>query len=146
MEHEAWLLRRTDDRDDPERHGEYEAGMAGMKAPELSRRQGIRDATFYRYKVKFDGMNISDAKKLRALQDENIKLKRVSADAMLDDSASKDLATKTLMPDLKRRAVRDEMDRHGLSERRAQELADLNRSVLEYRERDAGENAIRKRR
>jgi len=42
--------------------------------------------------------------------------------------------------------VRDVVDRHGLSERRAQELADLNRSVLEYRERDAGENAIRKRR
>jgi putative transposase len=70
---------------------EYEAAV---KAQELCRRYGISDAIFYKYKAKFGGMNVSDAKKLRALEDENNKLKRMSADAMLDNAALKDLATK----------------------------------------------------
>ena len=70
---------------------EYEAGV---KAQELCRKYGISDATFYKYKAKFGGMNVSDAKKLRALEDENNRLKRMLADAMLDNAALKDLATK----------------------------------------------------
>ncbi|CAE7866486.1 yeeA [Symbiodinium microadriaticum] len=70
---------------------EYEAGM---KAQELCRRYGISEATFYKYKAKFGGMNVSDAKKLRALEDENGRLKRMLAEAMLDNAALKDLATK----------------------------------------------------
>ena len=70
---------------------EYEAGV---KAQELCRMYGISDATFYKYKAKFGGMNVSDAKKLRALEDENNRLKRMLADAMLDNAALKDLATK----------------------------------------------------
>ena len=65
-----------------------------MKAQELCRKYGISDATFYKYKAKFGGMNVSDAKKLRALEDENNRLKRMLADAMLDNAALKDLATK----------------------------------------------------
>ncbi len=70
---------------------EYEAGV---KAQKLCRKYGISDATFYKYKAKFGGMNVSDAKKLRALEDENNRLKRMLADAMLDTTALKDLATK----------------------------------------------------
>ncbi len=70
---------------------EYEAGV---KAQELCRRHGISDATFYKYKAKFGGMNVSDAKKLRALEDENNRLKRMLADTMLDNAALKDLAPK----------------------------------------------------
>lgn len=70
---------------------EYEAGD---KAQGLCRRYGISDATFYKYKAKFGGKNVSDAKKLRALEDENNRLKRMLADAMLDNAALKDLATK----------------------------------------------------
>ena len=70
---------------------EYEAGV---KAHELCRKYGISDATFYEYKAKFGGMNVSDAKKLRALEDENNRLKRMLAEAMLDNAALKDLATK----------------------------------------------------
>lgn len=70
---------------------EYEAGV---KAQELCRKHGISDATFYKYKAKFGGMNVSDAKKLRVLEDENNRLKRMLADAMLDNAALKDLATK----------------------------------------------------
>ena len=67
---------------------------AGMKTPDLCRKYGISDATFYKYKAKFGGMTVSDAKKLRVLEDENAKLKRLLADAMLDNAALKDLATK----------------------------------------------------
>jgi len=70
---------------------EYEAGV---KASDLCRKHGISDATFYKYKAKFGGMNVSDAKKLKALEDENGRLKRLLADAMLDNAALKDLATK----------------------------------------------------
>ncbi|WP_282096843.1 IS3 family transposase [Epibacterium ulvae] len=122
---------------------EYEAGV---KAQELCRRYGISDATFYKYKAKFGGMNVSDAKKLRALEDENNKLKRMLADAMLDNAALKDLGDKKLLtPDVKRRAVRDVMDQHGLSERRACELADLHRSVFQYQKQEQGDDALRKR-
>lgn len=55
---------------------------------------GGRDIHPIKYKAKFGGMNVSDAKKLRALEDENNRLKRMLADAMLDNSALKDLATK----------------------------------------------------
>nr|WP_254055688.1 IS3 family transposase [Ruegeria sp. EL01] len=122
---------------------EYEAGV---KAQELCRKYGISDATFYKYKAKFGGMNVSDAKKLRALEDENNRLKRMLADAMLDNAALKDLANKKLLtPDVKRRAVSDVMDRHGLSERRACELADLHRSVFQYRKQNQGDEALRNR-
>mgnify|MGYP001826049312 CR=1 FL=1 len=70
---------------------EYEAGA---KTQDLCRKYGISDATFYKYKAKFGGMNVSDAKKLRVLEDETAKLKRMLAEAMLDNAALKDLATK----------------------------------------------------
>ena len=70
---------------------EYEAGV---KAQELCWKYGSSDAIFYKYKAKFGGMNVSDAKKLRALEDEENRLKRMLADAMLDNAALKDLATK----------------------------------------------------
>lgn len=75
---------------------EYEAGA---KAQELCRKYGISDATFYKYKAKFGGMNVSDAKKLRALEDENNRLKRMLADAMLDCPSSGDThAPKIICP------------------------------------------------
>lgn len=67
---------------------------AGVKASDLCRKYGISDATFYKYKAKFGGMTVSDARKLRALEDENAKLKRLLADTMLDNAVLKDLATK----------------------------------------------------
>ncbi len=67
---------------------------AGVKASDLCRKYGISDATFYKYKAKFGGMTVSDAKKLRALEEENGRLKRLLAETMLDNAALKDLATK----------------------------------------------------
>ena len=67
---------------------------AGSKASELCRKHGMSEATFYKYKAKYGGMTVSDARKLKALEDENARLKRLLADAMLDNAALKDLATK----------------------------------------------------
>jgi putative transposase len=67
---------------------------AGMKAADLCRKHGLSEATFYKYKAKYGGMTVSDAKKLKVLEEENAKLKRLLADAMLDNAALKDLATK----------------------------------------------------
>jgi putative transposase len=64
---------------------------AGAKTSEVCRRHGISSATFYASKAKFGGMQVSDAKRLKALEDENAKLKRLYADAMLDNAALKDL-------------------------------------------------------
>ncbi|ABG29888.1 putative transposase [Roseobacter denitrificans OCh 114] len=66
----------------------------GMKAQELCRKYRISDATFYRCKAKGGGINMSGAKKLRALEDENNRLKRMLADAILDNAVLKYLATK----------------------------------------------------
>ena len=67
---------------------------AGSKTADLCRKYGISDATFYKYKAKFGGMEIAEAKKLKALEDENAKLKRLLADAMLDNAALKELLSK----------------------------------------------------
>jgi putative transposase len=67
---------------------------AGMTTSEVCRKHGISDATFYKYKAKFGGMSVSDAQKLKALEIENGRLKRLLADAMLDNVVLKDLASK----------------------------------------------------
>jgi putative transposase len=67
---------------------------AGMKTAEVCRRHGISGATFYKWKAKFGGMDVSDAKKLRALEAENTKLKRLLADAELDKLMLKEVLSK----------------------------------------------------
>lgn len=66
----------------------------GAKAADICRKHGISEATFYNWKSKFGGMDVSEAKRLRALETENGKLKRLLADAMLDNAALKDLLSK----------------------------------------------------
>jgi putative transposase len=67
---------------------------AGLSTAEVCRKHGISTATFYAWKAKFGGMEVSEAKRLKQLEDENAKLKRLLADAMLDNAALKDLMTK----------------------------------------------------
>jgi len=67
---------------------------AGAKTGDLARRHGVSEATIYNWKAKYGGMEVSEAKRLRALEDENAKLKRLLADAMLDNAGLKDLLTK----------------------------------------------------
>ena len=64
---------------------------AGAKTKELCRRHGISDATFYNWKAKYAGMTVSEVRRLKELEVENSKLKRLLADAELDKAALKDL-------------------------------------------------------
>jgi putative transposase len=67
---------------------------AGMATAEVCRRHGLSPATFYKLKAKYGGMELSDAKRLKQLEDENATLKRLLADAMLDNVVLKDLLGK----------------------------------------------------
>ena len=67
---------------------------AGMKTADVCRKHGISEATFYKYKAKFGGMDVSDARKLKALEDENAKLKKLLAETMLDNAMLKHVAAK----------------------------------------------------
>ena len=67
---------------------------AGVSVADLCRKHGVSDASIYKWKAKFGGMDVSEARRLRTLEDENTKLKRLLADAMLDNSALKDLLGK----------------------------------------------------
>jgi putative transposase len=69
---------------------------AGSKTADICRRHGISDATFYKWKAKYGGMEVSEAKRLKALEDENARLKKLLAEAMLDNAVLKDLASKNV--------------------------------------------------
>jgi putative transposase len=66
----------------------------GAKTADLCRKHGISEATFYNWKSKFGGMDVSEARRLKALEDENRKLKKLLAESMLDNAALKDLLAK----------------------------------------------------
>ncbi len=67
---------------------------AGLKIVDLCRKYGISDATYYNWKAKYGGMTVSDAKKLKALEDENRRLKQIVGDLTLDNQALKSIVSK----------------------------------------------------
>jgi putative transposase len=67
---------------------------AGASTSEVCRRHGISDATFYKWKAKYGGLEVSEARRLKSLEDENRRLKKLLAEAMLDNAALKDLLGK----------------------------------------------------
>ena len=67
---------------------------AGAKVADICRKHGVSDATLYKWKAKYGGMEVSDAKKLKALESENAKLKRLVADLSLDKVVLQDLLSK----------------------------------------------------
>ena len=67
---------------------------AGAKCADLCRKHGMSEGTFYAWKAKYSGMTVSEAKRLKALEDENAKLKRLLAEQMLDIAAMKELLSK----------------------------------------------------
>jgi len=67
---------------------------AGAKSTELCRRHGISEQTFYRWKTKYGGLEVNEARRLRALEHENSRLKRIVADLTLDNQALKELVGK----------------------------------------------------
>ena len=66
----------------------------GMQTADLCRKHGISPATFYQWKAKFGGLEVSEARRLRTLETENARLKRLLAEAMLDNAVLKDVASK----------------------------------------------------
>ncbi len=68
--------------------------MMGFSVADLCRRHGVSDATVYKWKAKYGGMDVSEAKRVKGLEDENARLKWLLADAMLDNAALKDLPGK----------------------------------------------------
>jgi putative transposase len=67
---------------------------AGTATADVCRKHGISSATFYKWKAKYGGLEVSDAKRLKALEDENARLKKLLADAMLDNAMLKEVASK----------------------------------------------------
>lgn len=67
---------------------------AGQKTADVCRRHGISEATFYNWKAKYGGLEVSEAKRLKALEDENARLKKLLAEAMLDNAILKDATSK----------------------------------------------------
>jgi len=66
----------------------------GAKTEEVCRRHGISSATFYKWKAKYGGLDVSEARRLKSLEDENRRLKKLLAESMLDQAALKELLTK----------------------------------------------------
>jgi len=71
--------------------------QAGLSAAEICRKYGISDATFYNWRPKYGGMDVSEAKRLKALEDENKKLKKLLAESMLDVATLKELLGKNFL-------------------------------------------------
>lgn len=67
---------------------------AGMKTSDVCRKHGISGATFYAWKAKYGGMDVSQARRLKVLEDENAKLKKLLAEAMLDNAVLKEVTSK----------------------------------------------------
>ena len=67
---------------------------AGMKTADLARKHGVSEATLYNWKAKYGGLDVSEARRLKTLEDENRKLKKLLAESMLDNAALKELLTK----------------------------------------------------
>ncbi|WP_182563619.1 IS3 family transposase [Rhizobium leguminosarum] len=107
---------------------------AGAKAADLCRKHGISEATFYNWKAKYGGMEVSEAKRLKALEDENTRLKKLLAEQMLDAAALRELLGKKMVgPAAKREAVTHLKAVMGLSERRACQIVSADRKTIRYR-------------
>ncbi|WP_376711802.1 IS3 family transposase [Bradyrhizobium altum] len=106
---------------------------AGAKTADLARKHGVSEATIYNWKSKFGGMEVSEAKRLKAVEDENTKLKKLLAEQMLDAAALRELLSKKLVgPAAKRAAVAHLKAVMGLSERRACTIVGADRTMIRY--------------
>ncbi|RLL63844.1 IS3 family transposase [Ochrobactrum soli] len=119
---------------------------AGTPVAELCRKHGVSDASIYKWKAKFGGMDVSEAKRLKTLEDENTKLKRLLADAMLDNAALEKLLGKEVVtPAARRKAVAHLMDHHQMSERRACKAMGFCRMTIRYETRRSDDHDLRER-
>jgi putative transposase len=107
--------------------------QAGIGVQELCRKHGISDASFYKWRMKYAGLEVSDVKKLHQLEDENRRLKQMVVEQAPDIQSLKALTAKKLVaPKAKRAAAQWVAERFGLSERRVCRLVTLDRNTLQY--------------
>ncbi|MFG1395303.1 IS3 family transposase [Roseixanthobacter pseudopolyaromaticivorans] len=107
---------------------------AGAKTADVCRKHGISSATFYKFKAKYGGMDVSDARRLKALEEENTRLKKLLAEQMLDNAILRDVrAQKMVTPDARRKAVAHACAAHGVSQRRACQALGVDRTSVRYR-------------
>jgi len=104
----------------------------GAKAADLCRKHGISEATFYNWKAKYGGMEVSEAKRLKALQEENARLKKLLAEQMLDAAALRELLAKNGRACRQARSCHASEGYHGLSERRACQIVSADRKTVRY--------------
>ena len=104
---------------------------AGLAVAELCRRHGFSEASYYLWRSKFGGMNVSDAKRLKELEAENGRLKRLLAEAMLENEVTKEALRKVVSAPAKRELVRHMMI-SGLSERRFLRIIGMSARALRY--------------
>jgi putative transposase len=105
---------------------------AGVPVADLCQKHGVSNASIYKWKAKYAGMDVSEAKRLKGLEDENARLKKLLADAMLDNSALKDLLRKMVTPAAERDAVAHLQTAYRMSERRACQLLGCCRMTMRY--------------
>jgi len=130
----------------------------GAKCADLCHKHGMSEGTFYAWKSKFGGMTVSDAKRLKALEDENAKLKKLLAEQMLDGESISAIGPRTMVerderaagkkmvgPAAKREAVAHLRARLGLSERRACRIVGADRKMVRYRSRRPDDAELRGR-
>src|SRR5215831_2169715 len=114
---------------------------AGTKTADICRKHGVSDATFYKWKAKYGGMEVSDARRLKALEDENTKLTKLLAEAMLDIAMLRDMAARKWRSRRQTRSRRSSPGR----QRRACQAIGPDRSSVRYRRRRPNDVAIRVR-
>ncbi|WP_241215107.1 IS3 family transposase [Sphingomonas sp. S-NIH.Pt15_0812] len=118
----------------------------GMKTADVCRKHGISSATLYAWKAKYGGMDVSQARKLKVLEDENARLKRLLADAMLDNAVLKEAVAKKLVrPAAQRKAVGHARQLFGISERRACTIFSVDRTSMRYAHRRSDDGDLRSR-
>lgn len=116
--------------------GVLKEAEAGAKTKDLCRQYGISDATFYNWKAKYGGLTVSEVRRLRELEQENAKLKKLLAEAERDQSSVEGSAqSKMVGPRVKRQAVDVLWQEHGFGVTRACGLANISRSLYGYQSR-----------
>jgi putative transposase len=117
----------------------------GAKTADLCRRHGISSAAVYAWKAKVGGMEVSDARQLRALEGENARQKRLLADSLLDQAALKDLLARKLTPAARREAAAILVEVHEMCKRRAYSVIGADRTSIRYRRRRFDDAELRER-
>ncbi|HEY8834397.1 MAG TPA: IS3 family transposase [Chthoniobacterales bacterium] len=120
-------------------------GESGIGVKDLCRKHGFSEASYYLWKSKFGGMSVSDAKRLKELETENARLKKLLAESVLENEVAREALRKKLVTVSARRELVRFGQARGLSERRALRMAGISASLFRYRRREDRNQVLRQR-